>query len=317
MQGIVTVCLLWPSFLTSVCCLRRLRAEDKKILITAVPLKPLQRSFLLRLKDPDLEAYPLDAPNGKSVSIYPFAEGDMFISESIKKEHKWDKGIVQQLCDLFSDTSEGHFLDVGANIGTYTLPMASCLKDRGKVISFEAMPVTQEHLANGIISNGLDNVDFYPTALGDQPGTLKMQLDPTNKGQSMAVGNDQDDEPAQQRRQEGLIPTEMDLEVTSIDTVAQTNPDLKNVLVAKIDIEGSEGKFLQGAEQLLADSPPCYLMMELNPTFLKNAGTPISIVHDLLSKAGYKQEKQMSEKGRTDDSLFVQEDLEGCKQRFS
>lgn len=317
MQGIVTVCLLWLTSLTYVSCLRRLKAEDKELSVTRAPLKPLRRSLLLRFKDPDSQAYPLDAPNGKSVSIHPFVEGDQYISESIKQEHKWDKGIVQKLCDMFSDTSKGHFLDVGANIGTYTLPMASCLEDRGKVISFEAMPVTQEHLANGIISNGFDNVDLYPIALGEQPGTLKMQLDPTNKGQSMVVGNDQDDAPAQERKQKGFVPTEMDLEVTSIDTVAQSNPDLKNVLVAKVDIEGSEGKFLQGAEQLLADNPPCYLMMELNPSFLKNAGTPVPFIEDLLRKAGYERKEQMQEPNRTDDALFVQEDLEGCKARFS
>lgn len=317
MQGIVTVCLLWLTSLTYVSCLRRLKAEDKELSVTRAPLKPLRRSLLLRFKDPDSQAYPLDAPNGKSVSIHPFVEGDQYISESIRQEHKWDKGIVQKLCDMFSDTSKGHFLDVGANIGTYTLPMASCLEDRGKVISFEAMPVTQEHLANGIISNGFDNVDLYPIALGEQPGTLKMQLDPTNKGQSMVVGNDQDDAPAQERKQKGFVPTEMDLEVTSIDTVAQSNPDLKNVLVAKVDIEGSEGKFLQGAEQLLADNPPCYLMMELNPSFLKNAGTPVPFIEDLLRKAGYERKEQMQEPNRTDDALFVQEDLEGCKARFS
>jgi FkbM family methyltransferase len=317
MQGIVTVCLLWLTSLTYVSCLRRLKAEDKELSVTRAPLKPLRRSLLLRFKDPDSQAYPLDAPNGKSVSIHPFVEGDQYISESIRQEHKWDKGIVQKLCDMFSDTSKGHFLDVGANIGTYTLPMASCLEDRGKVISFEAMPVTQEHLANGIISNGFDNVDLYPIALGEQPGTLKMQLDPTNKGQSMVVGNDQDDAPAQERKQKGFVPTEMDLEVTSIDTVAQSNHDLKNVLVAKVDIEGSEGKFLQGAEQLLADNPPCYLMMELNPFFLKNAGTPVPFIEDLLRKAGYERKEQMQEPNRTDDALFVQEDLEGCKARFS
>jgi len=264
----------------------------------------------------DSKAYPLDAPNGKSVLIHPFNEGDMFISESVKKEHKWDKGIVQQLCDLFNHTSKGNFLDVGANIGTYTLPMASCLQDRGKVIAFEAMPVVQQHLTNGIRSNGFNNVEFYPTALGEKRGTLKMQLDPTNKGQSMVVGHDKDDGPAQQRRQQGFIPTEMDLEVTTIDTIAQSSPDLQQILVAKVDIEGSEGKFLEGAKKLLAESPPCYLMMELNSRFLESAGTPVPYVIDLLSKAGYEQHNRMVEKDRTGDPMFIQKDLAGCKNRF-
>lgn len=278
----------------------------------------LQGTAALRVNEPESQkAYPLDAPNGESVLIHPFDKGDNFISESIKNNRQWDKGIVQQLCDLFSETSKGNFLDVGANIGSYTLPMASCLQDRGKVIAFEAMPVIQQHLENGIISNGFNNVNFHPIALGEQPGTVKMQLDPTNKGQSMVVGYDKDDGPAQRRREKGLIPTEMDLKVTDIDTIAQSDPELKNVLVAKVDIEGSEGRFLKGAKKLFAESPPCYLMIELNSAWLDAAGTPLQSVLDLLTKAGYEKKRQMAEEGRTNDPLFIQKDLEGCKKRFS
>lgn len=49
------------------------------------------------------------------------------------------------------------FVDVGANVGYFTLLAARCVGSGGKVVAIEAMPSIFEHLAEHVRDNGLTN----------------------------------------------------------------------------------------------------------------------------------------------------------------
>ena len=53
-------------------------------------------------------------------------------------------------------------LDIGANLGIVTLPMAMAVGERGAVHAFEPNPVMQEHLERSLRRNGLNNVRLHP-----------------------------------------------------------------------------------------------------------------------------------------------------------
>lgn len=63
------------------------------------------------------------------------------------------------------------FVDIGANIGTWTVPLASALQPfGGKLYAFEPILDTFYYLGANIALNGLQNVEAFNFALGDKPG---------------------------------------------------------------------------------------------------------------------------------------------------
>ena len=64
-------------------------------------------------------------------------------------------------------------LDIGANIGYYTVLMASRVGKNGRVIAFEPNPVIYNELIDNIALNGFNNVQTLHMALADTTGYSK------------------------------------------------------------------------------------------------------------------------------------------------
>merc|ERR1719316_1294014 len=57
---------------------------------------------------------------------------DRYISNTIQIESAWEPQSVNKLCRRFKKAgAKGIFVDVGGNIGTYTLPLANCMREAG------------------------------------------------------------------------------------------------------------------------------------------------------------------------------------------
>jgi len=198
----------------------------------------------------------------------------------------WESGRTAELCRQFRDTAGevGNFLDVGANLGTFTIPMADCLRFRGgRVIAVEGSPRVADHLAVGILANNLQNVDMYMYAVGapDDPKEVTMTLNPVNKASSAVKGNKPLAKMSTGQLEEYQVP------LTTGDRMLASNPAMKAILVAKVGIEGHEGHFLEGSQRLFSQYPPCIMTIELIPEWLERAGTPVEDVLDLLVRWGY------------------------------
>merc|ERR1719373_269322 len=154
----------------------------------------------------------------------------------------------------------------------------------GQVVTIEAVPGIAAHLKASIEANQLDNVALYPYAVGspDTEDSVKIQLDPYNKGGSSVIGN----QPEINESENQVY----DVGLTTIDSILDSNPALEKLMAMKMDIEGNEGKALKGAVKLLAKFPPCFLMIELNPLWLEEVGTPCDTVKQQLDGAGYNTE---------------------------
>jgi FkbM family methyltransferase len=68
------------------------------------------------------------------------------------------------------------FVDVGANIGFYSLVASRCVGDSGKVIAIEAEPSTFEILAANVELNGMDNVIPANFGASDKEEVLSMRV---------------------------------------------------------------------------------------------------------------------------------------------
>lgn len=253
---------------------------------------------------------------GKNVTImgYPPEEDEEISGALHASGGAWETYHMAHLCDPWQEGARGYFLDVGANVGTYTLPMADCIRGKGSVISVEGMPSIAHHLRAGIVKNEAENVILYNYAVGGTThlNSVTMQLDDLNKGASSVMGN----KPGESGVEQIVVP------LTNLDAMLHQDPRMKALLSAKVDIEGNEGRMLRGAMELFTNYPPCYLVMELIAPWLDSAGTPIEGIITLLrrnfsytSVPGSKFLRHSRWRART--VHIVQQDLEGCTKRVA
>lgn len=87
-----------------------------------------------------------------------------------------------------SELSEGDvFLDVGANVGFYSLFASGCVKDSGRVLSFEPNPVVFERLLCNVQLNsgrqGMSPITPIQVAVTDKSGKIPFVIPVNNLGE--------------------------------------------------------------------------------------------------------------------------------------
>jgi len=257
---------------------------------------------------------------------------DQGVSGELLGGRGWETSHIADLCKRYLKFGAvGNFLDVGANIGTFTIPMADCLQSHGgRVIAVEGMPPTADHLAVGILRNKLENVDMYNYAVG-APGDetkVTMSLNPVNKGGSTVKGNKPFTVMGEEELQKLFHPSkkaqtyaekvavmEYEVPLTTGDLMLQHNPAMKAIHIAKVDIEGHEGHFLKGASLLFSKFPPCIMTIELIPEWLERAGTPAKEVVDMLAGWGYKDVPSVAQFKKLGTRTIMQTDMTTCVER--
>ena len=160
--------------------------------------------------------------------------------------------------------SEDTFIDIGANIGSYTL-LASGICG-AKTISFEPVPETFIHLQNNIKVNRLENlVNLKNEAIGDAEGKLNFTtgLDTVNHVLS---------------RDEIISTKVIEVSVTTLDIRLQND---SSPILIKIDAEGFETAILNGMEISLKNKLLKAIIIELNGSGMRYGYCDQSI-HDKL-----------------------------------
>ncbi len=84
----------------------------------------------------------------------------------------------------------GVFVDVGANVGTYAMPLARHVGTSGNVIAIEPHPVTHSRLAFNRAASGFTQVRLVAAAAGPSDGELLIETDGDNLGASHIVSGD-------------------------------------------------------------------------------------------------------------------------------
>ena len=163
------------------------------------------------------------------------------------------------------------FVDVGANIGYFTLLASSLVGPTGRVIAVEANPRTFELLEANVRRNGCANVDLRHVAAGEASGFATLF-----EREAGNAGGDQVDFAAQGAP--GAITVER------LDALVGKQP----VRLIKLDIEGAEAKALRGATGLLEPGDAPDLVFEFTPKFLADMGDDPRELVGSLERLGYR-----------------------------
>lgn len=148
-------------------------------------------------------------------------------------------------------------IDVGANIGLYTLLFARAAGDEGRVYAFEPEPENLRLLAHNIRTNGCTNVVIVPAAVAGRTGVATLFLSAQNRGDHRLF------DPGDGRRSIPVPTVTLDEEFAGHD-----GP----IALVKIDIQGAEVEALSGMRVLLDRHPETWLAVEYWPAGLRRAG---------------------------------------------
>jgi FkbM family methyltransferase len=159
-------------------------------------------------------------------------------------------------------------VDVGANIGCYSLLAARHLGPTGKVLAFEPGAGNVDLLTRSAVVNRFANIEDHPLAVAEKSGQVSFSMDDSNGGINRGTIGES---------------AEWVRAVTLDDFLPA---DLRVDLV-KIDIEGSEGLAIQGMRALLRRDRPV-LFTEFTPGALPRfSGLSGEEYLDLLRQPGY------------------------------
>jgi FkbM family methyltransferase len=143
------------------------------------------------------------------------------------------------------------FLDIGANIGYYTLLAASLVGDVGQVLSFEPNFQNLQLLYSSILENKFQNIVVYPFAASDSHELLKLKsfgsngfLEPPSYCQS-------------------------NLQLVQSIRVDDLLQSVRQINLVKIDIEGYEPLAIAGMDKLLRNYRPI-IISEYSPWHIQH-----------------------------------------------
>lgn len=192
------------------------------------------------------------------------------IGQGLYVKGEFDPGVFAPIQSALK--AGGVFLDIGANVGYYSLLALDQVGPSGTVHAFEIDPRPLRCLNRTVKHYGLANLHVHAIAITNQDGTAVLS-------QASECGNSY-----VSRTGQGLaVPT------TSIDSWI-AGQSLSGIDAIKIDVEGGELPVLQGAMETLQRYRPV-LVFEAYEEYQSRSSSSTEAIHDLLTQLGYTTRK--------------------------
>lgn len=184
---------------------------------------------------------------------------------SIKKYEPKQVALIKKL------VKEGDtVLDVGANIGYYTLILAKLVGDKGKVFAFEPDPTNFQILKDNVEMNGYKNVVLEQKAVSDTNGKTKLFFSGINNGDHrIFYGEGREN-----------------IEVGTVRLEDYFKGKLPDISFFKLDIQGSEFLALRGMCSILRKKGIKFTT-EFSPENLESAGESPKELVNWIKKQGF------------------------------
>jgi FkbM family methyltransferase len=226
--------------------------------------------FRARYRDSDPVTYRL--PGGVEIKLYP--EGE--IAEWLSIPGFFE---TTELSLVAAFLEPGMFvIDVGANIGVYSVLAARQTEPGGSIWAFEPSSESGARLERNLALNGCTSVKVCRTALGDRSDMLLPLVSDPGRGDAFRY--------LSLTAAPGASCTAETVHVTTLDAWAAAN-EVTKVDFLKVDIEGGEYRMLLGARELLGSSPRVVIMFECEPDWCARADCRPQDVLDLLGSLGF------------------------------
>ncbi len=159
----------------------------------------------------------------------------------------------------------GTYIDVGANIGLMTIPIAR--NPRVRCLAFEPEPRNFDLLKRNVSRNaGQASVEFHQVALFHTRGSMSLAIDDANIGDH--------------RLTLGGVPGRRSVEIPAVP-LDDFLDRIDGPLAIKVDTQGAEPSVIAGGRQVIARAG--LLAMEFCPYLMHQLGGDPNIVIDMLA----------------------------------
>jgi FkbM family methyltransferase len=169
--------------------------------------------------------------------VFAYNVNDRYIGKSLDVYGEWAEAELDLLSQVLQPGDI--VLDVGANIGTHTVPLAKKVGETGLVVAFEPQRLTFQFLCGNVALNALTNVVCQNVVVSDAAGHATIPtLDPTIEWNF------------------GSLPSEGHKEGERVPAIRIDDLKLGRCNLMKIDVEGAETRVLHGARATIKGRRP-------------------------------------------------------------
>lgn len=168
-----------------------------------------------------------------------------------------------------------HVLDIGANIGTYSLALSRKVQPGGRIYAFEPQRIIFNMLAGSVALNSINNIFCSNIALGDRDDEIEIpQFDYSKRLNfgSIEFGREQKETLHQQR---GNDPAARE----TVPLVRVDSLGFSGIGLMKIDVEGMEQQVIDGSIETINRCRPM--------VFIETLKTDATNIREMFSSIDY------------------------------
>ena len=163
-------------------------------------------------------------------------------------------------------------IDIGANIGYYSLILAKIVGDKGKVFAFEPAPDNYSLLKKNIEINDYKNVVLENLAISDKNGNIELYLSQESMGWHRIYPSKYCGE------------NHIKVKTITLDDYFRDISFKDKISFVKMDVEGAELGILRGMASILKNNKKLTLLVEFVPQYIRESGSNPQELLDILKK---------------------------------
>ncbi len=201
--------------------------------------------------------------------LFAFDYSDQVVGKYIALCGAWEKAETDLIKKIVK--SDDIVVDIGANLGWYTVLLSNLVGEQGSVIAFEPEPLNYQLLQTNIFLNKLKNVTAHQIALLDSKSSVEFELSDSNFGDHRVRFTNRLDQRIEKYAESSR--SVISVKACTLDEALEENLKYlgeQKIKLIKIDCQGSEIAILRGAQRTLPQTE--YLISEYWPYGLRRAG---------------------------------------------
>lgn len=233
----------------------------------------LGKPWLARLLSERLKHHPLSAlASTCDGAVFPVVTSDV-IQRYLYLFGAWEPHLTNFISRRLAPGDT--FIDVGANIGYYSVPAARLVGPTGHVVAIEASPHFHQQLTANAQTNACNNLRAVNTAISDTPGRMTFYLErSTNLGGTTAI-------------RPRTVESSFEAAAAPLPHIV-TDDELAAARIIKIDVEGGEAAAIRGLAPVLHRlRRDAELVIEVTPRLLAKQGHTVDDIIGPLQKHGF------------------------------
>jgi FkbM family methyltransferase len=196
---------------------------------------------------------------------------------SFSEYHSFSRGVSSAELSFLEHGAfkDGAILDIGANLGLFSLILAKRFKAR-RVVAFEPAPSTFAALEANVKRNGASNIECRQIAVSDRETTATFSvLEHSRATSSFTVAGGQHASASQ-----------IEIQCTTVDAFAHS-AGIGQMALMKADVEGYETAVFRGSQRVLRDLRPV-VYFEVCPALAERCGFRADEAAQLLEQTAYR-----------------------------